>query len=80
MRRRARQRRRKSHSVGKAYHISMIQPIMIRVITFAFAAFMPKSRILGFVIKEFREVLPPTMFFAVGFNLTVLTTNLIMIR
>src|SRR6266436_10393485 len=39
---------------------------------------MPKSRLLAFVIKEFREVVPPTVFFAVGFNLVALTTNLIL--
>jgi hypothetical protein len=37
---------------------------------------MPKSRLLAFLIKEFREVVPPTLFFAVGFNLIVLTTKL----
>jgi hypothetical protein len=40
--------------------------------------FMAKSRLLAFVIKEFREVVPPTVFFAVGFNLIVLTTDLIL--
>ena len=40
--------------------------------------FMPKSRLLAFVIKELWEVLPPTVFFAVGFNLIVLTTHLIL--
>ena len=39
---------------------------------------MPSSRLLAFVIKELKEVLPPTVFFAVGFNLIVLTTNLIL--
>jgi hypothetical protein len=39
---------------------------------------MPKSRLLAFLIKEFREVVPPTIFFAVGFNLIVLTTKLIL--
>ena len=39
---------------------------------------MPKSRLLGLVIKELREILPPTIFFAVGFNLIVLTTDLIL--
>jgi hypothetical protein len=39
---------------------------------------MPKSRLLAFLIKELREVVPPTVFFAVGFNLVVLTTNLIL--
>jgi hypothetical protein len=29
---------------------------------------MPKSRLLAFVIKELKELLPPTVFFAVGFN------------
>ena len=37
---------------------------------------MPKSRLLAFLIKELREVVPPTIFFAVGFNLIVLTTKL----
>ena len=37
---------------------------------------MAKSRLLAFLIKEFWEVVPPTLFFAVGFNLIVLTTNL----
>jgi hypothetical protein len=40
--------------------------------------FMPRSRLLAFVVKELREVLPPTVFFAVGFNLIVLTTDLIL--
>ena len=40
--------------------------------------FMPKSRLLAFLVKELREVLPPTVFFAVGFNLIVLTTDLIL--
>jgi hypothetical protein len=39
---------------------------------------MAKSRLLSFVIKELREVLPPTVFFGVGFNLIVLTTDLIL--
>ena len=39
---------------------------------------MTKSRFLAFVIKEFLEILPPTVFFAVGFNLIVLTTDLIL--
>jgi len=39
---------------------------------------MPKSRLLAFVIKELREVWPPTVFFAVSFNLIVLTTDLIL--
>jgi hypothetical protein len=39
---------------------------------------MPKSRLLAFLIKELREVVPPTVFFAVGFNLILLTTKLIL--
>jgi hypothetical protein len=39
---------------------------------------MTKSRILAFAIKELREILPPTLFFIVGFNLIVLTTDLIL--
>ena len=39
---------------------------------------MPKSRLLAFVLKELREVLAPTVFFAVSFNLIVLTTDLIL--
>jgi hypothetical protein len=39
---------------------------------------MLKSRLLAFVLKEFREVLPPMVFFAVSFNLIVLTTDLIL--
>jgi hypothetical protein len=39
---------------------------------------MPKSRLLAFLIKELRKVVPPTVFFAVGFNLIVLTTDLIL--
>ena len=39
---------------------------------------MPKSRLLTFLIKELQEVVPPTVFFAIGFNLVVLTTDLIL--
>jgi hypothetical protein len=39
---------------------------------------MPKSRLLAFVIKELRELLPPAVFFAISFNLIVLTTDLIL--
>src|ERR1700738_5246498 len=39
---------------------------------------MLKSRLLTFVIKELREVVPPTVFFAISFNLLVLTTQLIL--
>lgn len=37
-----------------------------------------KSRPVAFVIKELREALAPTLFFAIGFNLIVLTTQLIL--
>jgi hypothetical protein len=39
---------------------------------------MPKSRFLAFIIKELKELLPPTVFFAISFNLLVLTTQLIL--
>jgi hypothetical protein len=39
---------------------------------------MTPSSVFAFVAKEFRNVLPPTIFFVVGFNLVVLTTNLLM--
>ena len=39
---------------------------------------MPTSSILAFVVKEFKEMLPPTIFFAVGFCLVLLTTNLLL--
>src|SRR5271165_4246798 len=36
------------------------------------------SRLLGFVLKEIREIWPPTLFFAISFNILVLTTQLIL--
>ncbi len=39
---------------------------------------MARSRVLAFLVKELREVLPPTLFFAVGFVLIELTTQLIL--
>jgi hypothetical protein len=39
---------------------------------------MPGSRVIDFVIKEFREALPPIVFFFVSFNLVELTTQLIL--
>ena len=39
---------------------------------------MPKSVISAFLIKELKEVWSPTLFFAVSFNLLVLTTDLIL--
>jgi hypothetical protein len=36
------------------------------------------SRVLKFVLKELREVVAPTLFFAIGFNLIALTTQLIL--
>jgi hypothetical protein len=39
---------------------------------------VPRSRVLAFAMKEFKEIIPPTLFFAVGFNIIVLTTQLIL--
>ena len=39
---------------------------------------MPKSGVSAFLIKELKEVLPPTVFFAVSFNLLVLTIDLVL--
>ena len=33
---------------------------------------MPRSRVLAFVIKELEEVLPPVVFFAVGFAFSII--------
>ena len=40
--------------------------------------FMAKSGLTAFLFKELKEVVPPTLFFAVGFNLIVLTIDLIL--
>ena len=39
---------------------------------------MSKSGLSAFLVKEFKELWPPTLFFAVGFNLIVLTIDLIL--
>ncbi|HWA46362.1 MAG TPA: hypothetical protein VHA10_24300 [Hypericibacter adhaerens] len=39
---------------------------------------MATPRLVAFFIKEFKEVIPPTLFFLAGFNLIVLTTQLIL--
>ena len=39
---------------------------------------MPKSRVLAFLEKELKELLPPTVFFAISFNLILLTAQLIL--
>ena len=39
---------------------------------------MSKSGVSAFLIKELKEVLPPTIFFAVSFNLLVLTIDLVL--
>ena len=39
---------------------------------------MPASRAHAFVIKEIKELLPPIVFFVVGFNLIELTTQLVL--
>jgi hypothetical protein len=38
----------------------------------------PKPGLRAFIVKQLREVVPPTLFFAVGFNLIALTTQLIL--
>jgi hypothetical protein len=38
----------------------------------------PARRVGAFLLREFLEILPPTIFFIIGFNLIVLTTNLIL--
>jgi hypothetical protein len=37
------------------------------------------QRVGAFLLREFLEILPPTIFFLIGFNLIVLTTNLIIV-
>jgi hypothetical protein len=39
---------------------------------------MSMPRALAFVIKEFKEIIPPTLFFGIGFSLIYLTTQLIL--
>ncbi len=39
---------------------------------------MPRSSVLAFLRKELEEMIAPTVFFAIGFNLILLTTNLIL--
>jgi hypothetical protein len=39
---------------------------------------VPKSRFLKFIIAQLAEVIPPTVFFIIGFNLIVFTTQLIL--
>jgi len=39
---------------------------------------MTASRVLAFVGHELKEMMPPTLFFAVGFNLIMLTTQLVL--
>jgi hypothetical protein len=39
---------------------------------------MPQSRAVAFIVKEFEEALPPIVFFAVGFNVIELTTQLVL--
>jgi hypothetical protein len=39
---------------------------------------MSRSRIVPFVITELKEIIPPTVFFAISFNLIWLTTQLIL--
>jgi len=39
---------------------------------------MLRSRVMTFVIKEFKEIVPQTLFFAAGFNIIVITTQLVL--
>ena len=39
---------------------------------------MLQSRAVAFAVKEFKEVLPPVVFFVIGFNLVELTTQLVL--
>lgn len=39
---------------------------------------MSRSRVVTFIAKEVREILPPTLFFLISFNLVWLTTQLIL--
>jgi hypothetical protein len=39
---------------------------------------MPRSRAAAFILQEIKEVLPPVIFFVVGFNLIELTTQLVL--
>jgi hypothetical protein len=39
---------------------------------------IPRSRVGAFVIKEIEETLPAIVFFAIGFNLIMLTTQLVL--
>lgn len=38
----------------------------------------PARRVGAFLLREIREILPPTIFFFIGFNLILLTTNLLL--
>src|SRR6267378_1368022 len=68
----------------QANEITPAKPEVCKIAAVAFATHLhrnlskPKSRLLAFVIKELKELLPPTVFFAMSFNLIVLTTQLIL--
>ena len=68
----------------QANEITPAKPEVCKIAAVAFATHLhrnlskPKSRLLAFVIKELKELLPPTVFFAISFNLIVLTTQLIL--
>jgi hypothetical protein len=38
----------------------------------------PIRRVRSFLLKELREMAPPTIFFFIGFNIIILTTNLVL--
>ncbi|SDR60779.1 hypothetical protein SAMN05444161_7817 [Rhizobiales bacterium GAS191] len=39
---------------------------------------MARSRVIAFAIEEFKDIIPPTLFFAIGFNIIVVTTQLVL--
>jgi hypothetical protein len=39
---------------------------------------VPRSRAVAIVLQEIKEAVPPIIFFAVGFNLVALTTQLVL--
>ncbi|GBQ33162.1 hypothetical protein HLH34_14265 [Gluconacetobacter azotocaptans] len=39
---------------------------------------MTTSAVFSFIFREFKKILPPTIFFGIGFNLILFTTNLLL--
>jgi hypothetical protein len=55
------------------------QPTQAEALAEPAPGFVGRARRVGaFLLREFLEILPPTIFFFIGFNLIVLTTNLIL--